>query len=89
MNYIWIIKFNNDLRSFSLSEARKAGTSTSEVPSATTAAAEAGTGTVGTAGTGIGAFPLGANLTAGGIPMPGTLQQQALSRVDLTDYRKA
>ena len=84
-----IIKFNNDLRSFSLSEARKAGTSTSEVPSATTAAAEAGTGTVGTAGTGIGAFPLGANLTAGGIPMPGTLQQQALSRVDLSDYRKA
>lgn len=38
---------------------------------------------------GIGSFPLGQSLMAPGVPMPGSLQQQALSRVPLSDYRKA
>ena len=39
--------------------------------------------------TGMADTPLGANLAAPGIPMPGSLQQQALSRVDLSKYRQA
>lgn len=39
--------------------------------------------------TGMADTPLGANLAAPGIPMPGSLQQQALSRVPLPEYRQA
>lgn len=39
--------------------------------------------------TGMADTPLGANLAAPGIPMPGSLQQQALSRVPLSEYRQA
>ena len=48
-----------------------------------------GFGAIGTTGAGIGSFPLGQSLMAPGVPMPGSLQQQALSRVLLSDYRKA
>jgi len=48
-----------------------------------------GFGAIGTTGAGIGSFPLGQSLMAPGVPMPGSLQQQALSRVPLSDYRKA
>ena len=57
------------------------------------AAAPATTGifktTVGGQTGGLGSIPLGQNLAAPGVPMPGSLQQQALSRVSMPDYMRA
>ena len=90
-----LTQFNSDLTTFSLGEARKEVKPSLSIPSPTDAAAQAaakaggGTaGTIGAAGTGLGAFPLGQNLAAPGIDMPGSLQQQALSRVPLSTYRQ-
>lgn len=91
-----MINFNNQLTNFSLNEARTAQQAKDTLPVPTkdtgttsTTATGGAFGGATQAGGGIGSFPLGANLTAGGIPMPGTLQQQALSRVPLSTYRQA
>ena len=48
-----------------------------------------GGGAIDGIGGGIGSFALGQNLMAPGVPMSGSLQQQALSRVPINEYREA
>ena len=87
---------NNDYRDFKIKTLQQGGTGTFPATGAWAVPGFPQTGTSGTipsGTTGTGSIPtgvpLGANLAVPGISMPGSLQQQALSRVPLSEYRAA